>query len=119
MKRLVWGIAVAVALGVTPVSSAHAVADGPDYYRVVGVAADDVLNIRAEPSARSAKIGTIPHDGNGIRNRGCEGGLSIDDFAKATEAQREAGRKTRWCQIEYRGVIGWVAGWYLGEGSEP
>jgi len=98
---------------------ALAEADGPDFFRVVGVAANDVLNIRADADARSAKVGAIPHDGNGIRNLGCKGGLSFEEYSKASAAQREAGRRTRWCQIEYRGVTGWAAGWFLGEGNAP
>lgn len=97
----------------------RAEADGPDFFRVVGVAANDVLNIRAEPSSRSARIGAVPHDGNGLRNLGCRGGLTFEQFNAATPAEREAGRKTRWCRIEYRGITGWVAGWYLGEGNRP
>lgn len=38
----------------------------PTYHRVIGVAADDVLNVRAEPSARSADIGDLAHDARRI-----------------------------------------------------
>jgi len=118
MKNVAFAILFAAGLaGVSVPASAEA--DGPDYYRVVGVAPNDVLNIRAEPSARADRIGSIPHDGDGLRNLGCQGGLTIDQYQNSTPAQREAGRKTRWCNIEYRGTTGWVAGWYLGEGSKP
>lgn len=92
-------------------------ADGPDYFRVVGVAEDDVLNIRAEASAGSTKTGAIPPDGNGIRNLGCQGGLSFAQWEKASQAQRDAAARKRWCQIEYKGTSGWVAGRFLGEGA--
>ncbi len=94
-------------------------ASGPDYFRVVGVASNDVLNIRTEPTARSAKIGAIPPYGNGVQNLGCVGGQSYAQWEASTAAQREAARKRVWCQIYYRGVQGWVAGWFLAEGSAP
>ncbi len=34
----------------------------PTYHRVIGVAANDVLNVRSEPSAGSADIGDLAHD---------------------------------------------------------
>lgn len=94
-------------------------ADGPDYFRVTGVAADDVLNIRSRDSASSDKIGSIPHDGDGIQNLGCTGGLSYAEWSEATEAERAAAARNRWCRISYDGIEGWVAGRFLGEGSAP
>ncbi len=44
----------------------HAAQAAPTYHRVTGVAADDTLNVRAEPSASSADIGDLPHDAVGI-----------------------------------------------------
>ena len=38
----------------------------PSYHRVIGVAIDDVLNVRSEPSARSADIGDLPYDARRI-----------------------------------------------------
>lgn len=38
----------------------------PGYYRVTGVASDDTLNVRVEPSGSSADIGDLPHDATGI-----------------------------------------------------
>ena len=40
--------------------------DLPSTFRVTGVAADDVLNIRAEPSATAPVIGTIGPDGEAV-----------------------------------------------------
>jgi uncharacterized protein len=94
-------------------------ADGPDFYAVTGVSADDVLNIRAGPDARSRKIGSIPHNGRGLRNLGCEGGPGFAEWQRMTAAERQAAARRRWCRIEYQGVEGWVAGWYLTEDSAP
>ena len=40
--------------------------EGPIGYRVVGVAADDVLNVRAEPSASAEIVGTLAPDAVGV-----------------------------------------------------
>ncbi len=100
---------------------ASAEADGPDFYRVTGVRPDDVLNIRAAPKANAAKLGTIPRDGNCIRNLGCQGGLSFQEFSNMSKAEQAKRLKQnpRWCRVEYHGVTGWVAGRYLAEGSCP
>ena len=101
------------------VSCALAEADGPDYYAVTGVAADDVLNIRAAPSARSEKLGEIPHDASGLKNLGCRGLPSFAEWQAMTEQQRQQSRKDYWCRVKYQELEGWVAGRYLREGSAP
>lgn len=70
-------------------------AHGPDTYRVRDVTPDDQLNVRAGPSAESRKVGSIVHNGQGIKCIGpCKG---------------------RWCRIDWYGVVGWVNMRYLGE----
>jgi len=98
---------------------ALAEADGPDYYRVVNVAENDVLNIRAQPTAKAPKIGEIPAGADCVRNLGCRGGLTLHEFSTLSEAQKaeRLRQNPRWCQVEYRGISGWVAGRYLAEGS--
>lgn len=76
-------------------------ADGPDYFAVTGVQADDVLNLRPSPSASGASIGTIPPDATGIANLGCIGGLTYAEWAQANEAERATATKTRWCLVGY------------------
>ncbi|MXU63931.1 MliC family protein [Oceanomicrobium pacificus] len=102
-----------------PALPVGAEASGPDYFQVTGVASDDVLNLRDGPSAASAKIGTIPHDADGLANLGCEGGMSYAEWEKASAEEREKAAKTRWCKVSYKGQEGYVAGWFLGEGSAP
>jgi heat shock protein HslJ len=94
-------------------------ASGPDFFKVSGVAPNDVLNIRADAGASHAKIGEIPADADHIRNLGCVGGLSFAEWQNASEEERAGAAKTRWCRIEYTGFQGWVAGRYLTEGSAP
>jgi uncharacterized protein YraI len=98
---------------------AWAEADGPDFYSVTGVAANDVLNIRSEPDPHAAKVGAIPPNGTCIRNLGCKGGLTFQEFTELSPAQqaKRLQENPRWCRVEYRGITGWVAGRYLAEGS--
>jgi len=118
MRKLL-NLVAGTLLAFTLAGAGLADADGPDFYRVTGVSADDVLNIRAKPTASGDKVGSIPHDGNGIRNLGCEGGLSYAEWAEASEEERAASVRRRWCWISYDGVEGWVAGRFLAEGSAP
>jgi hypothetical protein len=102
-------------------SSAGAEADGPDFYRIKGVTAGDTLAIRAAPNAHASKLGDIPPDGTCIRNLGCQGGLSFQEFTGLSPAEqaRRLKRNPRWCKVEYQDVTGWVAGRYLAEGGCP
>ncbi|MGL4397894.1 MAG: SH3 domain-containing protein [Hyphomicrobium sp.] len=96
-------------------SALRAEPDGPDYFRVVNVAADDVLNVHVEPNASSRVIGAIPPNANGVRSFGCEGGLSFSEWEKASAAQREAANHKRWCRVSYKDIEGWAAGRFLAE----
>jgi uncharacterized protein YraI len=111
--------AAAGALLVALASAAHATADGPDHFAVRGVSAGHVLNIRAEPDAKAPRVGAIPATGTCIRNLGCRGGLTLNEFSTLTpeEQERRQRENPRWCRIEYRGTTGWVAGRYLREGD--
>lgn len=104
-------------LGLAPGSS-QAQADGPDCYRVTGVATDDVLNLRDGPTPDAERIGSIPADATGLRNLGCQGGLTFQEFSTLSPAEQDAiqRKRPRWCNVEYQGQVGWVAGRYLAEG---
>ena len=69
-------------------SGAGADADGLDFWRVTGVADGDSLNIRAQANARSAIVGEIPPNGNCIANRGCQGGLSFEEFTTLSQPKQ-------------------------------
>ena len=109
---------VVIALALTP-PLARAEADGPDFYRIEGLAPGGVLSVRASGSAEAARTGELPADADGIRNLGCEGGLAFAAWQQAMPAEREAAAARRWCKVEYRGVTGWVAARHLAEGSAP
>ena len=93
-------------------------ADGPDHWEVQGVKIGDVLNMRLQPDLKSQKVGEIPSDGKCLKNLKCAGGLTFEEFTSLSEAEKEKIKKDRprWCQIEYKGQKGWVAGRYLREG---
>jgi hypothetical protein len=98
-------------------SLSPAEADGPDFYRVRDVSPDDVLNMREQPGAKSRKIGEIPADGRCLRNLGCQGGLTIEEYTILSEQEqkRVLRERPRWCKVDYQGRTGWVAGLYLAE----
>lgn len=109
-------VGAAAALGPAVVS---ATADGPDFYRVTGVAASDTLNIRTQPLPHAPKTGEIPPHGSCIRNLGCKGGLTLQEFTELTpdDQAKRLKENPRWCQVEYGGITGWVAGRFLQEGA--
>lgn len=119
MTRSVWAVLIVFGLAL-PAACTTATSDGgPDYYAVSGVAADSVLNIRAEPSAKSEKIGEIPHNARALRNLGCTGVPSFAEWSKMSGTERRGAGKDRWCRVRYQGLVGWVAGRYLREDSNP
>ncbi len=67
-------------------------------WRVTGVAADDVLNIRETPDLEAPILGRIPPDARRIRGFGCE-------------AAEPGGQE--WCRVKYGDAVGWVRGRYL------
>ena len=102
--------------------AAQATADGPDHYRVHGVSPGRHLTLRAEPSTASAPVARIPANGICLRSLGCQGGLSFEEFATLSDEdrRRRAAEHPRWCKVDYRGTVGWVAGRYLAEvGCSP
>jgi N-acetylmuramoyl-L-alanine amidase len=62
-------------------------------YRIVDVAAKDVLNIRSGPNGDLSIVGAIPSGGRGVRMVGaCSG---------------------PWCEVDYHGARGWVRRQFL------
>ena len=99
----------------------HAEAGGPDYWQVRDVERNDVLNMRSMPEFKAAKTGEIPFDARCVRNMGCKGGLTFDEFTTLsdTEKQQILKQRPRWCRVAYKETTGWVAGRYLREGACP
>jgi hypothetical protein len=97
--------------------AAQATADGPDHYRVRGISPGHHLTLRAEPSTASAPLARIPSNATCLRSLGCQGVLTFDEFTTLNEEQkrRRAAENPRWCKVDFRGAVGWVAGRYLAE----
>ena len=94
-------------------------ADGPDFFKVNGVASNDVLNIRSKADPHAKKLGEIPPGADCVKNLGCKGGLTMSEFTDLSKKEQAAilRKRPRWCHVEYRGVKGWVSARYLAEGS--
>lgn len=90
-------------------------ADGPDFWAVTGVRANDALNMRMEPNADSEAIARIPHNARGLKNYGCPNEITFEQWKRMTKGQRDLAARSRWCQVEYQGRKGWVAGRFLRE----
>ncbi len=117
MKRA--AVALLSCLVLITTSIAFAEADGPDHWQVTGVEEEDVLNVREEPDPHSKKVGEIPPDGTCIKNLGCVGGLTFEEFTTLSDEEKKKieRERPRWCKVEYQGTVGWVAGRYLAEGT--
>jgi len=94
-------------------------ADGPDFFKVNGVASNDVLNMRSKADSNTKKVGEIPPGADCVKNLGCKGGLTMSEFTDLSKKEQTAilRKRPRWCHVEYKGMKGWVSARYLGEGS--
>jgi hypothetical protein len=109
-------VAIAVALCLTASNIAHATADGPDFYKVLKTQDGSAVPLRAKPGA-SESVGTLPEEATCVRNKGCQGGLTLQEFITLS-AQQKSERlvaNPRWCAVEYQGLTGWVEGSLLAE----
>jgi hypothetical protein len=66
-------------------------------FRVEGVAADDVLNIRSQPDASSRILGSIPPQESHVEGLGAP----------------STGARSTWQRVRYAGVTGWVNARFL------
>jgi hypothetical protein len=98
---------------------ASAQSHGPDTWAVTGVKSNDALNLRVAPNADSRAIGRIPYNARGVRNFGCPNDVTFEQWLRMTQAQRDKAQRSRWCQVEYNGQKGWVAGRFLKEDAAP
>lgn len=86
---------------------ASACADGPDTYRVTGVASDDVLNVRSGPGVEFSIVGELRPDAIEVENldsvpvNACDGGSELNSYE----------RNNRWTKIAWDGADGFVVGW--------
>jgi uncharacterized protein YgiM (DUF1202 family) len=95
----------------------RAQADGPDFWAVTGVGSNDALNLRVAPGADSRAIARIPYNARGLKSLGCPNDVTFEQWKRMTQGQRDQAARARWCQVEYGGKRGWVAGRFLKEDS--
>jgi hypothetical protein len=108
--------ALAVVLCATASNLAHATADGPDFYKVLRAQDESAVLLRAKPGA-SESVGTFPADATCVRNKGCQGGLTLQEFTTLSDQEKSErlAANPRWCKVEYQGLTGWVEGRLLEE----
>lgn len=108
--------ALIFALGAIQLNIALATADGPDFYKVQGAPNGNGLPLRATPDA-STPSGNIPSNATCVRNLGCQGGLTLQEFTSLSEEEKvqRLAANPRWCKVAYQGQTGWVQGQYLVE----
>ena len=108
---------LALALSVMACGSASATADGPDFYMVQGAPDGVSLALQAAPGGTNSGA-ALPVGTTCVRNRGCQGGLTQDEFTNLSEEERvkRIATNPRWCKVEYHGNAGWVEGKFLTEG---
>lgn len=99
--------------------AAKADADGPDTFRVVGIAEGDTLPLHSAPDPEHPIDASLPAEAEGLANLGCVGGLSFDAWQNASAEERAAAIEARWCLIGTDKTIGWAQGKHLGESIEP
>jgi uncharacterized protein YraI len=116
MTRLLTALLAAATVAT---SAAHATADGPDAWRVTGVAAHDVLNVRVGPGTGYFVIDQLPHDARGVQLEFCVPTVTRDQFfALSPSGQAALNTYTPWCLVEWQGTQrGWVNRRYLTEDS--
>jgi hypothetical protein len=111
------GFCIAFLLSIVAAEGQEDFTPDPRFWRVTGVAADDVLHLRDVPSADSKSLANIPPNAHGLRNLGCRRNQpALVDWAHMN-AQHRREALTEWCRVEYRGMQGWVAGRYLKKDS--
>ena len=87
----------------------------PEFLEIRNLSAGNFLNMREEPVLTAQKIGTVPASVAQVRNLGCQVGMPLKDWRKASSKVRAVEMKRRWCKIEYDGLTGWAAGDFLSE----
>jgi len=114
--RLILATASAMAFALP----AFAEADGPDAWRVVGVAPDDVLNARVGPGTDYFVIATLPHDARGVQLSVCvPTTTTLQYFALSGGQQAELAGLAPWCLVSLGGEqLGWVHRRFLAEDAE-
>ncbi len=117
MRRFITRLAFCCGLALAaPAAWAEIDGHGPDAWRVTGVAADDVLNMRMGPGTSYLVIDSLPPNARGLELITCVPLLIPSIYYRLTEAQR-ANLPQRWCLMRTGDFskAGWVAQRFLME----
>lgn len=108
--------ALLVACLTAPAAWAEIDGHGPDAWRVTGVAADDVLNMRMGPGTQYLVIDHLAPDARGLEQITCVPLLIPSIYHRLTDAERAA-LPPRWCLMRSsdHAQAGWVAQRFLME----
>ncbi len=114
-RRLAYAVCLCFALH----GGASATADGPDFFKVQGIPKGAYLKAYSAPGIEAGTTVSIPASMQCLRNLGCQGGLSLEEFTTLSAAQRQARAraKPRWCKIDYNGAAVWVQARFLAESA--
>ncbi|WP_044007026.1 SH3 domain-containing protein [Jannaschia sp. CCS1] len=115
MTRLCAKLALILAL-LTPLT-AHATADGPDAWRVQGVASHDHLNVRVGPGVDYFVIDALPHNARQVQVVVCTPTTTREQyFALPHHLQQRLNSYSTWCLVNWNGhQRGWVNRRFLTE----
>jgi uncharacterized protein YraI len=90
-------------------------AEGPDSFRVVGIAQGHALGLRSGPGVLYPVTGALPANAAGVKNLGCKGGLTFAEWQRASSRERVASAEKRWCHVRFGNVGGWARAKFLHE----
>jgi len=96
--------------------TALATANGPDFFDVQGVAATDVLFLRADPNPKARQTGYVEHDAKAVPNLGC---VTIYNGRIQPDSDMPIQGASRWCKIQWGLSVGWANARFLKEGNAP
>ncbi len=94
-------------------------AGGPEYFRIIDLKTDDHANVRSKPDVKGEVVGKIPKGTDGVKNHGCKGGLTPQQWEKASAARKKEDERAGWCEVEFKGAKGWVSRRLLVQGTGP
>ena len=90
-------------------------------WRVSGIAADDVLNVRAYPSSKSKILVGYPNGARLSMTGKCTGGKRLDEMQGQPAAKQRQAIRFNWCEawLDPAGNGNFRAGWVYGRYIRP
>ena len=94
---------------------ASAEASGPDYFQIK---ADKAVNFYERNDHNAKVIGIIPANTTGLKNLGCTGFVTFEEWRKMRAEEQAIAKEEVWCKISYKDQMGWIQNIYLGENGK-